>query len=157
MSEHTVYRLFAGDELVYVGITSSGIRRFEQHRRLREWWAQITRAELSHFGTKAEAEDEERRLIKELAPRFNSRAKPPVIPHGMSSIEEIAAWLKIHRETAMKLAKRGLLPIAGETARGVPFFDREEVDAWVVEGKSALPVLSEPAGAETGSSGGSSS
>lgn len=158
MTPHTVYRLFSGDELVYVGITATASRRLGEHRRQREWWGQITGATFEHFATATMAAAEERRLIRELRPRLNERGKPAQIPDGMKSPAEIAGWLRLHPQTVRSYARRGLLPVAGHTSRRQPYFDQDEVEKWVVAGKAATPLLGTKTaiGAETGSKSGSS-
>jgi hypothetical protein len=73
---HTVYRYYAGDELLYVGLTGTAFRRTSEHRKDREWWPLVTRAEFDHFEGYTAAAAHEARLIRELLPRFNQRGKP---------------------------------------------------------------------------------
>lgn len=75
-SPHTVYRYYAGDELLYVGLTGTAFRRTSEHRKDAGWWPEVTRAEFDHFdGYKAAAEAEARQ-IRELLPIHNRRGNP---------------------------------------------------------------------------------
>jgi hypothetical protein len=123
----TVYRFFNEDEIVYVGITGSGMRRLDQHRRLREWWPEVTRAEFEHMDTREEAERRERDLIAELKPRGNTDYVPIVAPAGMLTVQELAERLLLQPETIVSLAKRGDIPVAGRVNTGRPYFDWDDV------------------------------
>lgn len=69
---HTVYLLYADDELLYVGVTSTGHRRLDQHRRIRPWWTTVTRAEFEHYSDQEAALAREQQLIRDLLPPHNS-------------------------------------------------------------------------------------
>lgn len=73
---HTVYRYYSGDELLYVGLTGTAFRRTSEHRKDREWWPLVTRAEFEHFDGYEAAAAHEAQLIRELLPRFNRRGNP---------------------------------------------------------------------------------
>lgn len=68
---HAVYMLFAEDVLLYVGITCTGMKRMEQHRVIKGFWPQVTRAEFEHYPNRAEAHTRERELVAELQPPYN--------------------------------------------------------------------------------------
>jgi hypothetical protein len=75
--DHWVYRCYAEDgRLLYVGITSNGIKRFRRHGNERDWWPDTARIEIEHFESRKETEDRERELIRELKPPYNTRGKP---------------------------------------------------------------------------------
>lgn len=72
---HTVYLLYAEDRLIYVGLTGAGVRRFSEHRLLRAWWPEITRAEFEHIKGYEPARAREAELIRELLPPGNGNGK----------------------------------------------------------------------------------
>ena len=68
---HVLYRFFnSEDELVYVGISLSGLRRMSQHSR-KPWWSEVARTELVHFPDRESAREAERIAIRDEAPLYN--------------------------------------------------------------------------------------
>lgn len=68
----TLYRLFGADDaLLYVGISGSPGRRFEQHAASKAWWGRVATIRLEHHSTRAAAEAAERTAIAKEAPMFN--------------------------------------------------------------------------------------
>lgn len=67
----------ADDEIIYVGVTSSGLGRFSVHRHGSPWFREVMSVDIEHYGSRAESERREAELINELRPRYN-RAIPPV-------------------------------------------------------------------------------
>lgn len=67
----TVYQYFHGEVLLYVGITSRGHRRAEEHCSSKAWWHQVTHATFTHFDERWRAEEAERALIESLSPVYN--------------------------------------------------------------------------------------
>ena len=69
----SLYRAFDADGvLLYVGISSSALRRLGQHAGgPAAWWDRATRVEIEHFPTRTEASDAEQRAIADEAPLFN--------------------------------------------------------------------------------------
>jgi predicted GIY-YIG superfamily endonuclease len=66
----------AHDGLLYVGITSRGIRRQREHNADKDWWRFVVRQEVEHYDTRDEALDRERTLIRMYAPPFNTALNP---------------------------------------------------------------------------------
>jgi hypothetical protein len=73
----SVYRYFDGNNLlVYVGITSRGIKRNREHNDVKSWWQYVVRQEVEHFDTRSEAAARERALIREYRPPYNIQHNP---------------------------------------------------------------------------------
>lgn len=66
----TVYRVFDGETLLYVGCSMRGAERIPQHSG-KPWWTRATRVELEHFTARRDALDAERRAIWTERPEFN--------------------------------------------------------------------------------------
>lgn len=67
----TLYRHWAGEELLYVGISNNPFRRIKEHSRDSRWWDRIDRITLEHFTSRSAAEKAERGAIDAEAPRYN--------------------------------------------------------------------------------------
>lgn len=77
--DHWVYRCYTEDDrLLYVGITSTGIKRFRRHGNERDWWQDVARIEIEHCEDRAAAERRELELIGELRPPHNTKGLSPV-------------------------------------------------------------------------------
>lgn len=77
----TLYRLF--DEfgrLLYVGITSSGPARFDQHARSKPWWPTVSSIQLDHHENRRAALAAERAAIASEAPLYNLVGAPDYRP-----------------------------------------------------------------------------
>lgn len=75
MAEETaVYRIFDdSDVLLYVGMSVSPETRFADHRTCKRWMQEDAhRYEISWYATRADADAEEKRAIREERPRHNS-------------------------------------------------------------------------------------
>jgi len=73
----SIYRYFDRDDiLLYVGSTRAGLARNQHHSIHQFWWPLVSRQEVEHFPTQAEARERERALISELRPAFNQRHNP---------------------------------------------------------------------------------
>lgn len=73
--DHWVYYCHDAEGLLlYVGVTSSGIKRFRRHGNERSWWGEIATIQIKHFDTASEALDHERAEIARLRPPHNLRA-----------------------------------------------------------------------------------
>jgi len=69
---HALYRFFdASDVLLYVGITVDIGARFKKHRGDKPWWDQVDHIGIQKFPSRREAEDAERKAIKEEQPLYN--------------------------------------------------------------------------------------
>jgi predicted GIY-YIG superfamily endonuclease len=73
---HTVYLLWDGDELLYVGVTGCRISRLEAHGAGKPWWSRVTRATFEHLESGPEARKREAHLIAELRPKHNQVHNP---------------------------------------------------------------------------------
>lgn len=70
----TLYRVFAGEELLYVGITMSPKNRFSQHEYTSEWWDWVTHFTIEHLGPdEKKARALETKAIREELPLLNLR------------------------------------------------------------------------------------
>ena len=66
----------ASDILIYVGITSRGIKRNVEHNTTKDWWRFVARQEVEHFDTRHEALAREKALIATHSPPFNTHHNP---------------------------------------------------------------------------------
>lgn len=64
------------DFLIYVGVTSRGIKRQVEHNTSKDWWQFVTRQEVEHFADRPEAMARERDLIVLHTPPFNTQHNP---------------------------------------------------------------------------------
>lgn len=64
------------DFLVYVGITSRGMKRQREHNDTKTWWKYVARQEVEHHPSRPAAEDRERYLIQRHRPPFNTVHNP---------------------------------------------------------------------------------
>jgi hypothetical protein len=68
----TLYRLHdAEGRLLYVGISSSGGRRLEQHAYSKAWWHEVAAATFEEFPTREAAAAAELQAIRDENPRHN--------------------------------------------------------------------------------------
>lgn len=75
----SVYRYYDRNGLlIYVGITNQGIGRNRQHNADKDWWRFVLRQDVTHFRTRQAALDEERNLIQQHRPPFNTQHNPDV-------------------------------------------------------------------------------
>lgn len=67
-----IYRLFDTDDvLLYVGVTGSLRERLGNHSRTQRWWPEVARKAVEWYPTRTEAEDAEKRAIREERPLYN--------------------------------------------------------------------------------------
>ena len=72
MSALTLYRFYSStDELLYVGLTCNPGRRFNEHRSVKEWWAEVARIALEQHPDFATLQAAERQAIELERPRYN--------------------------------------------------------------------------------------
>jgi predicted GIY-YIG superfamily endonuclease len=88
-----LYRLYnANDELLYIGIAFNLTQRYNQHRKTKAWWPEVTRKEICWYETRIVADREERMAIIAEHPRYNIAGvkdplkvpdlpKPPRVPN----------------------------------------------------------------------------
>ena len=141
----TVYKFYGeDDELLYIGITGTGLRRIGQHRRNAEFWSKSTRIELEHFDTRTDALDRERELIRSLKPPFNTIHNPDSarwvadeiefeIPETYVSLNEIADLYRVPVASVEKDYASGRLgPPAGYLGE-VPVWDMYALERRLIE------------------------
>lgn len=69
---HYLYRLYdANDQLLYVGISKSAIRRLHQHLEAQPWSEQIATQTIERYATRIELEAAEKQAIEREAPIHN--------------------------------------------------------------------------------------
>lgn len=75
--DHWTYTCIdANGEVVYVGMTSTGIRRHREHGRDAVWWKDVAAIRIEHFATREEALRAEAEGIARHKPRFNVLLNP---------------------------------------------------------------------------------
>jgi predicted GIY-YIG superfamily endonuclease len=70
-ADWTVYRAYANDDLMYVGVTRNFHDRRIAHRRASPWYGQVTRWVLETFQGEADALEAEARTIARESPAAN--------------------------------------------------------------------------------------
>ncbi len=68
---HCLYRFYAGDVLLYAGMTLDLPGRWRDHRSAKPWWQEVTAATVEHFGSRQEAAQAERAAIRHEHPLHN--------------------------------------------------------------------------------------
>lgn len=68
---HILYRFFADDELLYVGITNNPRNRLKAHQADKTWFSQVTRSTMQHFATREALMEAEIKAIQAEKPRYN--------------------------------------------------------------------------------------
>lgn len=75
-----LYRMFGADgELLYIGMSTTRMRRFFEHQRSKDWFTEVARLELEHFASAFEASWAERAAIHTEDPRENRRSARAVL------------------------------------------------------------------------------
>lgn len=69
--EHTLYRFWEGERLLYVGISIDAYVRASQHRRRADWWPEATHVTFEKHPTREAVFVAERRAIESEAPAYN--------------------------------------------------------------------------------------
>jgi hypothetical protein len=68
----SVYKLYdAMGILVYVGVSTHGMRTIQQDTQTRPWWPEVASVQVENFPTRKLAQDRERYLIINDQPRYN--------------------------------------------------------------------------------------
>ena len=91
-----LYKAYVDNELVYVGVSKSVLRRVSEHP-----WADSTSIEIEHFATREEAEAEERRVIEQRTPAYNIMHN-----HVLREKRQQRLGRKVHRGDAAEILKR---------------------------------------------------
>jgi hypothetical protein len=73
LGNYTLYRLWAADELLYVGLTITPRTRFAQYNRMVGWWTEVTHITVEHLESvsRIEAHAREAATIQAENPRYN--------------------------------------------------------------------------------------
>lgn len=127
----------AKGSVLYVGLTSCGLRRFALgHSKTAPWWADVATIDVEHLPTRKDAQSRERDLIVELEPLHNIVHLDAVthhIPSGIAptrwlSMTELAGWLHAEPEWVEAKMKEGMPHafIAGDLR-----FKAEAVRGWL--------------------------
>lgn len=67
-----LYRFFdAQDRLLYVGISTWGIRRWREHSRSKDWWPDVVRTTIEHYPSREAAAAAEVEAIRTEHPLYN--------------------------------------------------------------------------------------
>lgn len=70
--EHTVYRFYdSNGTLLYVGVSRTPLKRWEQHQNTKEWFPDVAVITRSIYPDKASAYEAERRAIIDEVPEYN--------------------------------------------------------------------------------------
>lgn len=145
------------DVLIYVGVTSRGVRRQREHNSDKEWWRWVARQEVKHFDNRPDALVEEKRLIVKHLPPFN-------VAHNPTHERSRSAYLGLQAVRAAPMptvvrrkTRRGLIltplsePLPGHVATlcSSPLDGRALIGELVRDRMSATPV-STPTRAKAG-------
>jgi hypothetical protein len=72
-NDHWTYTaLNAEMEVIYVGVTSTGLRRHREHGREMEWWPEVAFMKIDHYETRAQALEAEAAGIRRHRPKYNT-------------------------------------------------------------------------------------
>lgn len=92
----TLYRcLDAQGCLLYVGISSSRLKRFSEHRVSKGWWEDVTTITLEHFPDRLAAVTAETEAIRSEGPRHNGQPR--------MGRQEFTAPLEAAQHVALKI------------------------------------------------------
>jgi predicted GIY-YIG superfamily endonuclease len=69
---NVLYRFYsATGQLLYVGITMNPPRRLKEHRKSKDWWAEVAEITIENHDSRAAVADAERTAIQTEHPRYN--------------------------------------------------------------------------------------
>lgn len=72
--QNVLYRFYNRDgELLYIGITNNPLRRFSQHRKDKEWWADVANISQQSFESEDALKAAEKKAIQRENPRYNKQ------------------------------------------------------------------------------------
>ncbi len=78
MSETMLYRFFDKNaRLLYVGVSSTGPKRWKEHSKGRTWWHEVSSSTIEHFATRELALAAERTAIIAEKPVYNRQHNSP--------------------------------------------------------------------------------
>lgn len=92
-----LYRHFDSDDnLLYIGVSTSILRRLSNHKSNAYWYDQIAKITIENFDTKKEMYEAEKKAIVAEKPRFNvCFAEKVKHTRGVFSLHDIAAYLTV--------------------------------------------------------------
>jgi hypothetical protein len=74
----TLYRFFNGaGDLLYVGITHRGLKRWSEHAEEKSWWLEVSATTTKHFPDRESAVQAETAAIRSENPRYNVASTGP--------------------------------------------------------------------------------
>ena len=142
-SEQTLYRFWAADELLYIGISVDAFKRAKQHSRAAAWWGEADKVTFQKYPNRRSVSLAESAAVKAEHPKYNityNEASPlgsimaldnPAEPSRFLKAEEVAAQLGI---TALQLYARranGVSTPASFSLGGALRWRQTSVDDWV--------------------------
>ena len=96
MSLFTLYRIYAGESLLYVGMTTDIGRRLEQHVADKPWWAEATEIRLEHLSSADALSAAERAAIQTERPLHNIRMNQGTKAEQRKTLRD-NGWTRIGR------------------------------------------------------------
>jgi len=110
---HMLYRMYSKGHLLYIGISSDVLRRFNQHAESKPFWTSVDKILIEHYDSREELEEAERLAIKAERPEFNQ-----------IHAEKSAGWARRQvrlNESLLTLGNRGFGISGGDrTPAGTP-------------------------------------
>lgn len=100
-----VYRLYSGDDLLYIGSTVNPSQRWSHHKAVKAWWPDVSTYSLAWWPSAEDAYTEEYKAIRAEQPRYNQLGvfpfgeKGPASPEAQRVIEAMAALEAIEDPT----------------------------------------------------------
>ena len=89
----TLYRMFdAAGDLLYVGITSRGGRRFDEHAKVQPWWVEVASVTVEHFATRTEALAAELAAIRVEDPTYNAAGRELICDRCGRKVPELTGY-----------------------------------------------------------------
>lgn len=142
-----VYRIYSGDELLYIGSSRNVKRRIREHKAERpEMFSAATRYDMQGPYTEPTAREVEIVAIQQEQPRFNRRDNPahigspaeqygPINPKDVITAAAASKLLNVDRTTFLRWVAAGriepVMKLHGLT--GARLFNRADVQALVNE------------------------
>lgn len=135
---YSLYRHFdSGDNLLYVGISNSSLRRTEEHSKTAIWFKHITKITIEHFENRADAIFAEEKAIVKEKPKFNIRCtkKDNFIPTEKELAAEFyhtklaAYYLGVNKFSLEQRRCRNNGPKFYQFGKGV-YYTKRDLDAW---------------------------
>lgn len=84
----TLYRMYdADDQLLYIGISGRGPRRFTEHRGAKAWWIRVATIKVEHYASEEAARTAEAQAIWAEEPLHNIR-------HNGSGVRDLSGMAR---------------------------------------------------------------